>query len=159
MTDTTASSELPPAEAALIDAAADHAAVYADDDRPCITADVMNAFFAGAAFERGRMQPELDQAYDWLDRSNALVAGACAALKGAPPPELDMSYSTHDLPEWAAAAVAAANAALEWRFGESVETRENLVLAGAAWRTLLMQQERDNAKMAKLVAQMERADE
>jgi hypothetical protein len=35
---------------ALIDAAVEHASAYDDDDRECIKTDVMNGFYAGAAW-------------------------------------------------------------------------------------------------------------
>jgi hypothetical protein len=35
---------------ALIDAAEEYATAYDGDDRPCIKTDVMNAFYAGAAW-------------------------------------------------------------------------------------------------------------
>jgi hypothetical protein len=40
----------------LIDAAEEYATSYDDDDRDCIKTDVMNAFFAGAAYTIQRME-------------------------------------------------------------------------------------------------------
>lgn len=50
---------------ALIDAANARAALYDDDDRPCIKTDVMNAFYAGAEFAK-RASPA-DQGEDARD--------------------------------------------------------------------------------------------
>lgn len=43
---------------ALIDAAELHARAYDDDDRDCIKTDVINAFFAGAAYQAKRNRAE-----------------------------------------------------------------------------------------------------
>lgn len=167
-----------------IDAAEAQAALYDGDDRACIKTDVMNNFYAGMEYARKQSNnaaiidkakfdglsslfsekvAELDalrEELNWVYGANRglgeLMHGVCDALKGAPRADLDMSYTTHDLHEWATKAAAVANAALQLGAPGIVEhmAREDFVRALAAWRALFAQQVTENAMIAAELKQL-----
>jgi hypothetical protein len=60
----------------LIDAAESHASCYDDDPRECIKTDVMNAFYAGVAWQKNQEPQAVPQA----DRTSGTYAGIYNSL-------------------------------------------------------------------------------
>lgn len=125
---------------ALIDAATEHALAYEDDPRECIQTDVMNAFYAGAAWHAGQghveaLVTELSHSEDLVIKLGDLLRATADALKGPPDPR--MLHSTHDLPEWGAKARAVAMLYLAASApGATHENQGDFIQALNAWREL-----------------------